>query len=77
MNQFRKWRYSRVWFIWQSTNPCSICQMTMKGDGKEGLDLTMISYFPRGLSAHVIRVFNIKEVIHGESWCPLLKMEVA
>lgn len=40
--------------------------MTMKGDGKEGLDLTMISYFPRGLSAHVIRVFNIKEVIHGE-----------
>lgn len=77
MNQFRKWRYSRVWFIWQSTNPFSICQMTMKGDGKEGLDLTMISYFPRGLSAHVIRVFNIKEVIHGESWCPLLKMEVA
>lgn len=77
MNQFRKWRYSRVWFIWQSTNPCSICQITMKGDEKEGLDLTMISYFPRGLSAHVIRVFNIKEVIHGESWCPLLKMKVA
>lgn len=76
MNQFRKWRYSRVWFIWQSTNPCSICQITMKGDEKEGLDLTMISYFPRGLSAHVIRVFNIKEVIHGESWCPLLKMKV-
>lgn len=48
----------------------------MKGDEKEGLDLTMISYFPRGLSAHVIRVFNIKEVIHGESWCPLLKMKV-
>lgn len=41
--------------------------MTMKADGKEGLDLTMISNFPHGLSAHIIRVFNIKEVIHGES----------
>lgn len=40
--------------------------MTMKGDGKEGLDLTMISYFPCGISAHIIRVFIIKEVIQGE-----------
>lgn len=48
----------------------------MKGDGKEGLDLIMILYFLRGLLVYVIRVFNIKEVIYGESWCFLFKMEV-